>query len=243
MIDDYVAFAAAFLIGLSKGGLPAIGMLAVPVLALTMSPVKAVALLLPVYMVTDLVAVYLYRRSYSARNLMILIPAGVCGVLLGWWTAAYLSDRAIAALIGALGVSFCLNTWLRRRSRVSVREPSIAKGLAWGTLSGFTSFVSHAGAPPFQMYVLPQRLPKLVFAGTSTILFAAINAAKLIPYMRLRPYSVDDLWVATALLPSALVGTVVGAWLTKRIDDRWFFLGVQIALFAISVKLLLGVLV
>ena len=125
---------------------------------------------------------------------------------------------------------------------MSARAPNIPKGLAWGMLSGFTSFVSHSGAPPFQMYVLPQRLPKLVFAGTSTILFAAINAAKLIPYMQLRPYSVDDLWVAIGLLPSALIGTVIGALLTKRINDRWFFLGVQIALFVISVRLLLGVL-
>ena len=77
IINDWVAFAAAFLIGLAKGGLPAIGMLAVPVMALMMPPVKAVALLLPVYMITDLVAVYLYRRNYSARNLAILVPAGV----------------------------------------------------------------------------------------------------------------------------------------------------------------------
>ena len=98
--------------------------------------------------------------------------------------------------------------------------------------------MSHSGAPPFQIYVLPQRLPKLVFAGTSTILFAVINAAKLVPYMQLRPYTMSDISEAAALLPSALAGTVVGAWLTKRIQERWFFLAVQIALFAVSTKLL-----
>jgi len=54
-------------------------------------------------------------------------------------------------------------------------------GLFWGTLSGFTSFISHAGAPPYQVYVLPQQLPKTVFAGTATLVFAAINLAKVLP--------------------------------------------------------------
>ena len=235
--EFYAAAFAAFVVGLSKGGLPAIGMLSVPTLSLFMSPVKAAALLLPIYVLTDVVGVWLYRKNYSARNLRILIPAGIAGVLLGWSTAAYLSDRAVGLLIGIMGVAFCLNIWLRRRSPDRVAKPTVAKGAFWGTLAGFTSFVSHSGAPPFQIYVLPQRLPKLVFAGTATILFAVINAAKIVPYAQLRPYSIADLWYAVWLIPTALVGTVIGAYLTRRITDKWFFLGVQIALFAVSAKL------
>ena len=89
--------------------------------------------------------------------------------------------------------------------------PQRARGWFWGTLAGFTSFISHAGAPPFQVYMLPQQLPKAAFAGTSTIVFAFINAAKIIPYQNLRPYSADVLSHAAALVPFALVGAVVGA--------------------------------
>jgi uncharacterized protein len=230
---------AALLVGLSKGGLPAIGMLAVPVLALVMSPIKAAALLLPVYVASDVVGVYLYRKKFSAPNLKILIPAGIVGVLIGWSTASVLSDRAIGVLIGLLGVGFCLKTWFVRTTAVKPATPNIGKGVFWGTLSGFTSFVSHAGGPPFQIYVLPQRLAKLEFAGTSTILFAVINAAKIIPYANLRPYAMADLRTAAAILPVALFGTVLGAYLTKRIGDAWFFRLVQIALFIVSLKLII----
>lgn len=228
---------AALFVGLSKGGLPAIAMLSVPTLSLVMSPLKAAALLLPLYVVTDAVGVWLYRHHYSRANLRVLIPAAICGVFVGWSTAAWLSDQAIGLLIGMLGIGFCLSRWLRRPSTARPASATLGKGMFWGTLSGFTSFVSHAGAPPFQIYVLPQRLDKLVFAGTSTILFAVVNLAKIIPYAQLQPWSRADLTTSLSLMPVALAGTMIGAWLTRRIPDTWFFRAVQIALFVISLRL------
>ena len=234
----FLAALAAFLVGSSKGGLPAVGMLAVPVLSLAMSPVLAAALLLPIFVVSDVAGLWLYRRDYSAANVRILVPAGVAGVLVGWLTAAWVSERAITLLIALLGLGFCLNLWLRKNRDAPPRPPQRAKGWFWGTLAGFTSFISHAGAPPFQVYMLPQQLPKAAFAGTSTIVFAVINAAKIIPYQHLRPYSAAVLSQAAALVPFALVGAVAGVYLTRRVSQRWFYLLVQLSLFGVSLKLL-----
>lgn len=232
---------AAFLVGLSKGGLPAVAMLSVPLLSLHMSPLVAAVLLLPIYILSDTVSVWLYRREYSADNVRILIPAGLLGVLVGWATAAYVSDRMVALIIGVMGISFCLYTWTGG-SRNQVAKPvNKVKGMFWGTVSGFTSFVSHAGAPPFQVYMLPQKLPKMVFAGTTTIVFAAVNLAKVIPYSTLHPYSITTLKVSAILLPVAAVGTIIGKKLTEKLSEKWFFLAVQIALFMISIKLVVSV--
>jgi len=81
-------------------------------------------------------------------------------------------------------------------------------------------------------------MPKIVFAGTATILFTFINIAKILPYQLLQPYSLDDLQHASVLVPAALLGTVVGAYLTRKIADVWFFRCVQIGLFVISIKLI-----
>ncbi|NBX06314.1 MAG: sulfite exporter TauE/SafE family protein [Betaproteobacteria bacterium] len=234
-----VAALAAFLVGSSKGGLPAVGMLAVPVLSMRMSPVLAAALLLPIYVVSDVAGLWLYRSDYSAANVRILVPAGIAGVLVGWLTASWVSDRAITLLIALVGLGFCLNLWLRKNRETPALPPQRSKGWFWGTLAGFTSFISHAGAPPFQVYMLPQRLPKAEFAGTATIVFAVINAAKIIPYQTLRPYSADGLAYAAALVPFALLGAVAGAYLTRRVSQYWFYLLVQISLFGVSIKLLL----
>nr|WP_315464222.1 sulfite exporter TauE/SafE family protein [uncultured Rhodoferax sp.] len=229
---------AAFLVGSSKGGLPAVGMLAVPILSMAMSPVQAAVLLLPIFVISDMAGVWLYRREFSAPNLKILIPAGIAGVGVGWATASMVSDRAIMLMIGMVGVGFCLNIWLRKQNAAAAQPPHRGKGWFWGTLAGFTSFISHAGAPPYQVYMLPQKLPKAAFAGTSTIVFAVINAAKIIPYQNLRPYSADSLQYAAWLVPFALTGALAGAYLTRRLADQWFYRLVQLSLFAVSLKLI-----
>ena len=232
---------AAAMVGLSKGGLPTVGMLSVPILSLFMSPVKAVVMLLPIYIISDLVGLWLYRKNFSAINLKILIPAGAGGVLVGWITASLVSDTAVKMMIGLLGVGFVLNAWRKRHAEQAPKPASWRQGLLWGSLSGFTSFISHAGGPPFQVYLLPQKLPKLVFAGTSTLFFAFINLAKLWPYHTLQPYGDTELMGALVLIPFALAGTVAGAYLTRKIADDWFFKWVQVGLLAISVKLIVDV--
>ena len=51
--------------------------------------------------------------------------------------------------------------------------------LTCGATAGFTSQIAHAGGPPFQIYVLPRRLPRDTFIGTSAIFF--MSASKLLP--------------------------------------------------------------
>ncbi len=232
-----LASAGAVFVGLSKGGLPAIGSLSVPMLSLVMPPVKAAALLLPVYIMSDWAGLWLYRHNYSKPNLKILIPAGIAGVAFGWATASLFSENLITLLIGLMGVAFCLNAWFFRIPDAPATCPDVRYGLFWGALSGFTSFVSHAGAPPYQIYILPQRLPKLTFAGTSTILFAIVNMAKVVPYWQLGQFSPGSLKSGLLLLPAALAGTIAGALLTRIIPDKLFFRVVQAALFTVSLKL------
>jgi uncharacterized membrane protein YfcA len=143
----------------------------------------------------------------------------------------------VSLVIGVMGISFCLYTWLKNTSKNEPAKVNTAKGLFWGTVSGFTSFISHAGGPPFQIYMLPQRLPKMVFAGTTTLVFAAVNMAKIIPYSSLYPYTKSTLEVSAYLIPSAALGTLLGRKLIQRLSEKWFFLAVQIALFLISIRL------
>lgn len=235
-----VAGLAALLVGLSKGGLSLAGSLGTPLLATVISPVKAAALLLPIFIVSDWFGLYAYRREFDRRNLAILIPAGIAGICIGWLSAAVVSDRMVGLLIGIIGISFCLNAW-RRRNHPPVPKPAdIPRGLFWGTIAGFTSFVSHSGGPPYQVYVLPQRLSKTVFAGTTTITFAAINLAKLLPYWQLGQLDAGNLGMSVLLMPIAVVGTFIGVWLVRIIPERTYFVLVHVALFALSIKLVVA---
>ncbi len=233
-----MALIAAVLVGASKGGLPVVGMLGVPVLALATSPVHAAGLLLPIFVVTDLFGLWAYRREFDRRNLMILIPATTLGIAIGWATASRVSEDLVTLIVGLIGLSFSLDYWLRGRHATTPHAADVPRGLFWGTISGFTSFVSHAGAPPYQMYVLPQRLEKMIYAGTTTILFAVVNAVKLVPYWALGQLSFANLKTVAALFPFAIAATFVGVRLTRVIPQDIFYRLVIGALFLVSLKLI-----
>jgi len=232
------AVLASVLVGLSKGGLPVVGMLGVPVLALVISPVAAAGLLLPVFVLSDMFGLYAYRHSFDRRVLAILIPAATLGVALGWATASVTPERLVTALVGGIGTVFSLSLLLRRGAEPPARPARVGAGTFWGALAGFTSFVSHAGAPPYQVFVLPLRLEKTVFAGTTTILFAYVNAIKLVPYWALGQLSGANLKTAPMLVIPAVLAVFAGVRLVKVLPQALFFRLVVWALLAVSLKLL-----
>ena len=233
-----VAVLAAVLVGMGKGGLPVVGMLGVPVLALAISPVTAAGLLLPVFVVSDMFGLYAYRAAFDRRLLMIMGVGVTIGVGLGWATASITPEWLVTLLVGMIGLVFALNLLARRGTAGPAKTAQVAPGIFWGTITGFTSFVSHAGAPPYQVYVLPLRLPKLVYAGSNTILFAYLNAIKLVPYWALGQFSVENLKVAAMLMPAAALAVFGGAKLVKITPERLFFQIISWALLAISIKLI-----
>ncbi|MCB1401070.1 MAG: sulfite exporter TauE/SafE family protein [Rhodobacteraceae bacterium] len=232
------AVLAAISVGLSKGGLPVISGIAVPLLAQVMSPVQAAGLLLPVYIVSDMFGLWAWRKEFDRRVLMIVAPAAVLGIALGWATASVVSDRMVGLLVGVIGSVFALNAIFRRPAVAEPRPPDPGKGIFWGTIAGFTSFVSHSGGPPWQVYALPLGMSKTVFAGTSTILFAFINAVKLVPYYALGQLSPANLGVAVMLMAPAALAVLAGVWAVRVIPQVLFFRIVIWALLAISLRLI-----
>jgi uncharacterized protein len=232
------AVVAASLVGMGKGGVPIVGMLAVPVMALVMNPVMAAGMLLPVYVVSDVFGLYAYRHAFDRRVLAIMLPGAVVGIAVGWATASVVPEAAVTLLVGLIGLAFALNLIIKRAVVAEPKRPEVAPGLFWGAVTGFTSFVSHAGAPPYQVYTLPLGLTKAVFAGTSTIAFAVINAVKLVPYYALGQLNLGNLQMAAVLAVPAVIAVFAGVRLVNVMPERLFFRLVTWALLAISVKLI-----
>lgn len=231
------AVVASALVGAGKGGIPVVGMLSVPVLSLVIPPVMAAGLLLPVYVVSDIFGLWAYRQAWDRRVLAIMLPGAFAGVALGWATARMVPEAAVTALVGLIGLVFAANLLLRLQAVAEPRPARVAPGLFWGTVTGFTSFVSHSGGPPWQVYTLPLGLPKAVFAGTSTIAFAIINAIKLLPYWHLGQLSPTNLGLAAFLFVPATLAVFAGVWLVRWLPERLFFRIVTWSLLLVSAKL------
>lgn len=233
-----LAILSTFIVGTSKGGLPGVGVMAVPVLALAISPVTAAGLLLPLYIVSDMYGLWLYRREFDMRNLRILVPAAAIGIGVGWALAHVTNTNMVKLMVAIIGFWYCADALWKRGHTLPAKPADVPRGLFWGSLAGFTSFVSHAGGTPFQMYVLPQRLPKMVYAGTATICFAIINLLKLPPYWLLGQVNMHSLKTCLFLSPVAIFGAWAGYHLTRMLPEKMFFRFVEVSLFLLSLKLL-----
>jgi uncharacterized membrane protein YfcA len=233
-----LAVLAAMLVGASKGGVPIVGMLGVPILAVAVSPVTAAGLLLPIYVVSDIFGLYAYRHSFNRRVLVIVVAGATFGIGLGWATAGLVSEAAVTLVVGLIGVAFALNLLIRRKGDVPARPAKVAPGLFWGAVTGFTSFVSHSGAPPYQVYTLPLKMDKAMFAGTTTVAFTFINAIKLIPYYALGQLNAANLKVAAILALPSILAVFLGVRMVKILPEQLFFKIITWALLAVSLHLI-----
>jgi len=232
-----VAIPAILALGLSKGGFAGIGVLATPLTALYLPPLEAAALILPVLIVQDAISVWWYRKDYDPWNLKVLLPGALAGMGLAWIFAAYVSDAALRISVGVIGISFVIYSMFAYIPAEG-RRTSAASGVFWGAVSGFTSFLSQAGGPPFQVHTLPQRLPKLTLVGTTTIFFAIVNALKIGPYFALSQFSMVNFATSLVLLPLAVAANALGIWLVRVTPMELFYRIAYTLVFCVSVMLL-----
>lgn len=233
-----LALLTSFLVGAAKGGLPLVGLLAVPLLSLVMPAGAAAGLLLPIYIISDVYGLWIYRHEYDKRNLAILIPAAAIGIGIGWATAHITNADVVKLFVALIGIAYCLDAITKAWRVVPSKPADVPRGVFWGAIAGFTSFVSHAGAPPFNMFVLPQKMPKMIYAGTSTIVFAVVNLMKLPPYVALGQVNLGSLQTVVWLAPIALFGAWAGYQLTKVVPEKLFFQLIEAALLILSLILL-----
>jgi uncharacterized protein len=239
-IGFYVAAVAAVICtGLSKAGFASFGILATPLLAAVVPPLEAVAILLPIMVLQDLVAVWAFRRDWNKRNVLILLPSSAVGICIAWAFASYVPDAYVRLLIGVIALGFALQHWLYgKQSKSAESRPSTHDGVFWGIVAGVSGTLANAAGPPFQMYVLPQKLDKLTFVGTAAVYFAALNVMKLVPIFALGKFSAGNIAVSLALLPLA-VGTVyLGVWILRFLSVQVFYNVAHTLLLAVALELI-----
>jgi uncharacterized membrane protein YfcA len=233
-----VAILATLIVAFSKAGLlGSLGMVAVPLLSLVMPARDAAGMFLPLLLVMDAIAIWTYRKDANWQILWIMIPGAAVGTLVGWALWSVVTDAMVLLFVGIVTLLFVLDAMLPLRKKLEGLPPSKPWGWFWGGFAGFTSFISHTGGPPFQIYVLPQRLSPVNYSGTNAFFFAIVNSMKLIPYFFLGQLSVSNLTIGAILAPLAVAGVLVGVWLVRRISVKHFYQLAYILVAVLAVKL------
>lgn len=245
MFDVWVfglAALGAMLAGLSKGGFGgSLGFAGAAILAVVIEPGVALALMLPVLMAIDATAVRAYWGRWDGPSARAILIGSVPGLLLGAALFSMVSSDAIRVIIGVVAVGFPLFRMALARGLIAPRPTGFDRRKGWvaGAAVGFTSFVAHAGGPPFAVFMLGQGgIDKTRYHATSVIVFWVVNVLKAALYMMLGLFSLELLGWSVALIPFALAGTFLGMWAHKLIPERAFFAVAYTALMLTGMKLL-----
>ena len=233
-----VATVGVCLLGCSMRGFLGLGVMALPLMSLFVPPLQAAAILLPTALAQDALTVWTYRRDWSAWNLKLMLPSMVVGMAAAWALAASLSAVHIRLAIGLIAALFVLRHWLASRFERWMPAPNAATAVIFGAIGGVTTMLANAGGPAWQMHLLPQKLEKLPYIGTITMLFAASNLIKVPGFATLGFLTPENMLVGLALVPIAVVSNYGGIWLVRRTSNELFFRIAYVLMFLIAAELM-----
>jgi uncharacterized protein len=223
--------------GAFGGGLAIIG---IPMLALVTDPISAAIMVAPLVAFMDIFALRAFPPStWSKLDLLWLSLGLLIGLALGWLFFAMVDKRIVVLVIALVTLGFTLRWFLK--DRLSPPPPhGVLPGKAVGLaiVSGFTTFIAHAGGPPVAMYLLARNLDKAVYAGTTVAIFMLGNFIKLGPFLLLGMERPGSLAGALALAPVVPFGVWAGKALHDRMDQRKLYVWCYALLAVAGLKLL-----
>ena len=199
-------------------------MLAIPVLASVFGAKDSTGIMLPMLLIGDFIAVYVYRGQAEWRKIRVLLPWSLAGIILGALVGRYISDSTFKILIGIL-VLFCLGILIyTERKGQDFKVPTKPWFyISTGILSGFSSMIGNAAGPIVSIYLLALGFKKNIYMGTNAWFFLIINALKFpLQLIIWQNINLNSLKLAGFMIPAILLGTVFGALIIKKINERFF---------------------
>lgn len=233
-----ITAAAVLFAGFSKGGFGGgVAFVSSAILALVMKPSDAIGLMLPLLMIMDIGTLRPFWKKWDRHQAKVLIIGGIPGILVGALLFSLINDDVLRVLLGVIALGFVVwRLWPRKAPQQHTFPDAV--GYTAGAISGFTSFISHAGGPPAAMYLLPQGMGKTTYHATVTLVFWVINAAKVIPYTILGIFTLDLLKYDLLLAPIGMLGVWIGVRAHHLVPEQWFFRITYVCLACTGVKLI-----
>ena len=238
---EFVLFASlsAFIIGMSRGGFAGgIAFAGVLIMAQILPPTVAAAFILPILCFVDPFGNFVYRKYISWPNAKLLIPSGLVGIVIGAFAIYLVDENMVRIFISLLTIYLVLDriqSVLRGRTEPHIYPKPI--GFLLGIIAGISTFIIHAGHPPVSAYLLPQRLPRMIFLGTFAIMFTIFNYVKLMPYSWLGLLDWSLLGVSAVFFPVAILGFFFGRFFAIRISDKLFYQIMYVSVFIMGMRI------
>ena len=229
---------AIIIFGIAKSGLGgSIALISIPLMTVVMPLGQALAIILPILILSDFIAVYRFRKEFDPEILKLIVPFAAVGIFIGSITFSYFSEDLLKFILGLMGFLFSSHYFLFKRNEITPAKKTFLKGSICSTIAGFTSFCVHAGGTPTSIYLLPLRLKKNIYVGTRVIFFTFVNLIKFPFYIHLSMVTFESFKQSLILFPLSVLGILIGYQILKHIEESLFYNIIYILILITSSKL------
>ncbi|MDO5309056.1 MAG: sulfite exporter TauE/SafE family protein [Planctomycetia bacterium] len=251
-----IGYLAAILIGVSKTGVPGVGLFAclLMISAFSGHEMFASGAVVPLLILGDVAAVWYYRRDCDPKLLKRLWPPVAIGLLLGATLLCFMLNSHFKITVGALASSILIFEFIRKAcgwTKVST-NPYFRR--ACGVLAGCSTILGNAAGAVSAAYFSSQGLDKKSFMGTNAVFFFGVNVAK-IPLMILVTavkshlgFDVNDSQIMNLttfcltliFAPGIIIGGVIGRSVYNKIPEKIFVPFILILNFITAIYILIS---
>ena len=233
-----VMFIAGLITGFSKFSVGGMGLLVLPIVMIAFPGPESLGVLLPLYIITDIMAVYSYRKHISWPVLARFLPLGFLGVFVGAQLLSGINTDQFVALLGGIIIAMiALGFYLDARPATFMQKPITAYSM--GFAGGLVSMIANAAGPLFSLFLLEQKLSKDSYVSTRAWGFFIINLVKLPMYLSLGLLTQESLTISTYAIPGLLVGAFIGYHFLKHVKPVHFKWLIRIMSTLAAMKLML----
>ena len=232
---------AIIIFGIAKSGLGgSIALISIPLMTVVMPLSQALAVILPILILSDFIAVYRFRKEFDLNTLKLIVPFSAVGIFIGSETFYYFSEDLLKFIVGLMGFLFSAHYFLFKKNKLTPTKKSFLKGGLCSTVAGFTSFCVHAGGTPTSIYLLPLRMKKEIYVGTRVVFFTFVNLIKFPFYINLSMITFDSFKQSMMLFPLSIVGILIGYQILKYIEENLFYNIIYALILITSSRLVYG---
>lgn len=208
--------------GISKSAFAgALGVFAVPLLMLKLPAIEAIALMLPILIIGDILSVRSFWGRWDKHLLLSLIPGAFIGVLIAYLVIDFIKPSYLQLIIAIICIVFSLKNLFFKQTTLSFLSNRVG-ALFMSMFSGITSSLVHAGGPPIIIYFSTIGLNPSKFIATAAVFFAMMNIFKLIGALTFGLLSSDTVLMALLFFPLALLGNWVGVKINTVLNKQLF---------------------
>lgn len=230
----------AFLAGVNKNGMPGVGIIMVPLMAMAFPARESTGLILPILGMADIFAITYFHKHAKWKIVLKLLPWALSGVVTGSIIIRFISDKQLKPIIGIIVLVMLITSFVRKRMQKGeeLKVPSHpAFAATMGFAAGMTSQMANAAGPIMVIYLLAMQLPKEEYVGTGAWFFMILNWTKMPFYIWEGRITLDSVRADLLMIPFIAIGAATGILILRKLPQKWFNIILQVLALAATLKL------